>query len=150
MSEVIREIVIPVRFNESESRRSINVEDEIGEGTRDYKKLYHRPKLNGLVLDGDHDASYYGLVQAVQGKGLSSNDFTDADKAVVTRLNDQTKGLSMNDYTNQDKQKLDKISAKSGTIDSTKSALITLLNSLKARRAITQAVYDQIMSTLSE
>jgi len=127
MSEVIHEIVIPVRFNESESRRSIGVMDEIGDGTRDYKKLYHRPKLNGLTLDGDHDAAYYGLVPAVSGKVLSTNDYSD-----------------------QDKQKLNQISAKSRTIDSTKSALITLLNSLKARRTITQAVYDQIMETLSE
>lgn len=149
MSDVVHEIVIPVRFNESESRRSINVMDEIGEGTRDYKKLYHRPKLNGLTLDDDHDAAYYGLVPAVAGKGLSSNDFTDADKAVVTRLNDPTKGLSTNDYTNEDKQKLNQISAKSGTIDSTKNALIALLGALKSRRTITQAVYDQIIATLS-
>lgn len=126
MSDVVHEIVIPVRFNESESRRNIDVVDEIGEGTRDYKKLYHRPKLNGMTLDGDHDAAYYGLVPAVAGKGLS-----------------------MNDYTNQDKQKLDQISAKSGTIDSTKNALIALLGALKARRTITQAVYDQIIATLS-
>lgn len=126
MSDVVHEIVIPVRFNESESRRNIDVVDEIGEGTRDYKKLYHRPKLNGLTLDGDHDAAYYGLVPAITGKGLSTND-----------------------YTNQDKQKLDQISAKSGTIDSTKNALIALLGALKARRTITQAVYDQIIATLS-
>lgn len=127
MSDVVHEIVIPVRFNESESRRSIDVMDEIGEGTRDYKKLYHRPKLNGLTLDDNHDAGYYGLVPAITGKGLSTND-----------------------YTNQDKQKLDQISAKSKTIDSTKTALIALLDALKARRTITQAVYDQIIATLSQ
>lgn len=61
------------------------------------------PSINGTTMTGDHNGAYYGLVDAVQGKGLSTNDYTNADKATVTRLNDPDKSLSTNDYTNADK-----------------------------------------------
>lgn len=61
------------------------------------------PSINGTTMTGDHNGAYYGLVDAVQGKGLSTNDYTDADKAIVARLNDPDKSLSTNDYTNTDK-----------------------------------------------
>lgn len=61
------------------------------------------PSINGTTMTGDHNGAYYGLVDAVQGKGLSTNDYTDGDKATVTRLNDPDKSLSTNDYTNADK-----------------------------------------------
>lgn len=61
------------------------------------------PSINGTTMTGDHNGAYYGLVDAVQGKGLSTNDYTDADRATVTRLNDPDKSLSTNDYTNADK-----------------------------------------------
>ena len=61
------------------------------------------PSINGTTMTGDHNGAYYGLVDAVQGKGLSTNDYTDGDKATVARLNDPDKSLSTNDYTNADK-----------------------------------------------
>lgn len=61
------------------------------------------PSINGTTMTGDHNGAYYGLVDAVQGKGLSTNDYTNADKETVTRLNDPDKSLSTNDYTNADK-----------------------------------------------
>lgn len=53
-------------------------------------------------------------VDKVQGKGLSTNDFTNADKALVDTIPDKVdkvtgKGLSTNDYTNADKLLVDSI-----------------------------------------
>ena len=33
------------------------------EGSGDYNALYHKPRLNGVSIEGDHDASYYGIDQ---------------------------------------------------------------------------------------
>lgn len=61
------------------------------------------PSINGTTMTGDHNGAYYGLVDAVKGKGLSTNDYTNEDRVTVTRLNDPDKSLSTNDYTNADK-----------------------------------------------
>lgn len=68
------------------------------------------PSINGTTMSGDHNGAYYGLVDAVQGKGLSTNDYTDADRATVTRLNDPDKSLSTNDYTDTDKATVTRLS----------------------------------------
>ena len=63
-------------------------------------------------------------VDKVTGKGLSTNDYTDADKTAVGTIGDKVdkvtgKGLSTNDYTDEDKaavgtigDKVDKVSGK--------------------------------------
>ena len=123
------------------------------------------PSINGTTMTGDHNGAYYGLVDAVQGKGLSANDYTnadkavvtrldddsktlstndytDADKAVVTRLNDPSKGLSSNDFTNTDKQKLEDLDVPNP------SAIVALLDILKAKQILTNDAYDLIKDML--
>lgn len=74
-------------------------------------------KTGAVVLDADD----VGAVEKVQGKGLSENDYTDTDKAIVdgvtTALAEKVdkvsgKGLSENDYTNEDKTLVGTISSK--------------------------------------
>lgn len=51
-----------------------------GGGTPDYDALTNKPQINGVTLTGDKTGSDLGLVDAVDGKGLSTNDFTDTYK----------------------------------------------------------------------
>ena len=64
-------------------------------------------------------------VDKVEGKGLSANDYTDADKAkVALAITDisgkvdkvEGKGLSANDYTDADKAKVDSIGSGGGGV----------------------------------
>lgn len=63
-----------------------------GGGTTDYSDLSNKPQINGVTLSGDKSASdlslasttdLAGKVDKVDGKVLSTNDYTDADKAIV-------------------------------------------------------------------
>lgn len=54
-----------------------------GGGTSNYNDLSNKPQIGGTTLTGNKSASDLGLVAAVEGKGLSTNDYTDADKAIV-------------------------------------------------------------------
>lgn len=54
-----------------------------GGGTSDYSQLSNLPQINNTTLLGNKSASDLGLVGAVTGKGLSTNDYTNADKAIV-------------------------------------------------------------------
>jgi hypothetical protein len=54
-----------------------------GGGTGDYNDLKNQPQIGGNTLIGNKTASDLGLVAAEAGKGLSENDYTDADKAIV-------------------------------------------------------------------
>lgn len=54
-----------------------------GGGTDDYNDLTNQPQINNNTLIGNKTASDLGLVAAEAGKGLSANDYTDADKAIV-------------------------------------------------------------------
>lgn len=74
-------------------------------------------KTGAVVLDADD----VGAVAKVQGKGLSENDYTDTDKAIVDGVTSALaekvdkvsgKGLSENDYTNEDKTLVGTISSK--------------------------------------
>jgi len=123
------------------------------------------PSINGVTMTGDHNGAYYGLVDAVQGKGLSTNDYTNSDKAVVTRLNDSTKSLSTNDYTDADKAVVERLNDPSkglSTNDFTDtdketlenldvpnpSAIVALLDILKAKQILTNDTYDLIKDML--
>lgn len=91
------------------------------------------PSINGTTMTGDHNGAYYGLVDVVQGKGLSTNDYTDGDKAIVTRLNDPDKSLSTNDYTNADKAVVTRLNDDSKTLSTNDytnddKAVVTRLN----------------------
>lgn len=103
----------------SETLSKLKVDDTIysipsgggGGGTSDYTELDNKPEINGVTLAGNKTAADLGLVGAETGKGLSSNDYTNADKAIVdgvtAALADKVdkvagKGLSTNDYTDAD------------------------------------------------
>lgn len=51
-----------------------------GSGTSDYRDLTNLPTINGVTISGDLTSEDLKIVQAEEGKGLSSNDFTDALK----------------------------------------------------------------------
>ena len=123
------------------------------------------PSINGTTMTGDHNGAYYGLVDAVQGKGLSANDYTNSDKAVVTRLDDDSKTLSTNDYTNEDKAVVERLNDPSkglSTNDYTNadkqkledldvpnpSAIVALLDILKSKQILTNDTYDLIKDML--
>lgn len=54
-----------------------------GGGTSNYNDLSNKPQIGGNTLVGNKTASDLGLVAAENGKGLSSNDYTNEDKAIV-------------------------------------------------------------------
>lgn len=59
----------------------------------------------------DVDTALAGKVDKIEGKGLSANDYIDADKALVGTITNKVdketgKGLSSNDYTTAEKTKL--------------------------------------------
>ena len=54
-----------------------------GGGTSNYNDLSNKPQIGGVTLSGNKSASDLGLVAAEAGKGLSKNDYTNADKAIV-------------------------------------------------------------------
>lgn len=102
----------------SESLRKIKVDEVVysvpggsGGDTSDYTELDNKPEINGVTLAGNKTGSDLGLVDAEEGKGLSENDYTDADKAIVDGVTNaladkvdkvEGKGLSTNDYTDAD------------------------------------------------
>lgn len=57
-----------------------------GGGTSNYAQLTNKPQINGVELLGNKTAAQLNLVAAQAGKGLSSNDYTDADKALLSSL----------------------------------------------------------------
>ena len=54
-----------------------------GGGTTDYENLSNQPQVNGETLIGDKLGADLGLVDAEEGKGLSTNDYDDTEKAAV-------------------------------------------------------------------
>lgn len=55
-------------------------------GVLNYTALINRPRINGKTLAGDMAGEELGLVNAEDGKGLSSNDYTQTEKAIVNLL----------------------------------------------------------------
>lgn len=90
--------------------------NDLGESASDLSQAVETARgeveaLGGQVTDLSNDLD--GKVDKVEGKGLSTNDYTDADKAALANKVDKVsgKGLSTNDYTNEDKNKLAGIEA---------------------------------------
>lgn len=54
--------------------------------TGDYEELINKPQINGVTLLDNKTGSDLGLVNAETGKGLSTNDYTNEDKAKVTSV----------------------------------------------------------------
>lgn len=57
-----------------------------GGGTTNYNQLSNKPQINGVTLSGEMTAADLSLVLAEVGKGLSTNDYSDEEKAKVTNL----------------------------------------------------------------
>lgn len=98
-----------------------------GGGTSDYAQLSNKPQINNTTLIGNKSAADLGLVEAVTGKGLSTNDYTNADKSIVDGVTSALagkvdkvtgKGLSTNDYDDTAKAIVDGVtSALAGKVD---------------------------------
>lgn len=78
----------------------------------DYETLQNKPQIAGITLTGNKTYSELGIQQTETGKGLSSNDYTNADKAIVDGVSSSLDGkvdkvtgktLSTNDYTDNEK-----------------------------------------------
>lgn len=54
-----------------------------GGGTSNYNDLTHKPTLNGVEFKGTLTGASLGLVNAEDGKSLSTNDYSNTDKAIV-------------------------------------------------------------------
>ena len=96
-------------------------------GGGDMMKAVYDQDASGTVDDSDklggQSPSYYAKasdltnkVDKVSGKGLSTNDYTNAEKAEVAKVKDKVdkvsgKGLSTNDFTSAYKTKLDNLDA---------------------------------------
>lgn len=55
-------------------------------GTTNYPDLTNKPQINAVTLTGNKTASDLGLVATETGKGLSTNDFTDAEKTKLSGI----------------------------------------------------------------
>ena len=51
----------PVPMAVGQRQQQIPLQVSGGGGTRDYNKLINKPTLNGVLIEGDHDAAYYGI-----------------------------------------------------------------------------------------
>ena len=57
-----------------------------GGGTSDYGDLTNKPQINGVPLSGNKTGADLGLVPAENGKGLSTEDYTTAEKTKLAGI----------------------------------------------------------------
>lgn len=64
-------------------------------GTSNYNELNNKPQIGGVTLQGNKSLADLGIASAealngkvdkIEGKGLSTNDYTDADKGIVSEV----------------------------------------------------------------
>lgn len=88
--------LVSVNGDEPRTLRSIGGNGG-GGGTKDYNALQNLPSINGTTVQGNKTLTDYGLmtemssalngkVDKVSGKGLSSNDYTNADKSKLNGI----------------------------------------------------------------
>lgn len=68
-----------------------------GGGTSDYTQLSNKPQINGNTLTGNKSGADLGLVNAETGKGLSTNDYTTADKNKLSGIEAQANKTVIDD-----------------------------------------------------
>ena len=56
--------------------------------TINYVDVTNKPQINGVTLQSNKTGAQLGLVDAVVGKGLSSNDYTDVEKTKLASVSD--------------------------------------------------------------
>lgn len=134
-----------------------------GGGTDNYNSLKNLPQINGQTVKGNMSGTTLGLVNMVMGKDLSTNDYTNADKAIVNSVTADLagkvdkvtgKGLSENDYTDADKaivggvtsalsDKVDKVAGKglsTNDYDDTAKGIVDGVTSALAGKVSTSSV----------
>ena len=91
-----------------------------GGGTTNYNLLSNLPKINNVTVKGEMTASDLSLVLAEVGKGLSTNDYSDEEKAKVANLLAAIEGIltgsdidSFGDVESALANKVDKVNGKS-------------------------------------
>lgn len=80
-------------------------------------QFYGTQGWTDIKTSDETDAALNGKVDKIAGKGLSTNDYTDAEKAEVAKVSGKVdkvsgKGLSTNDYTDADKAEVAKVAGK--------------------------------------
>ena len=100
-------------------------------------------------------------VDKVSGKGLSANDYTNAEKAEVAKIKDKVdkvagKGLSANDYTDEEKaevakvkDKVDKVSGKGLSTNDFTSTYKTKLDNLDSSLSAKAPAYSYSTTDLT-
>ena len=131
-----------------------------GGGTSNYNDLSNKPQIGGVTLSGNKSASDLGLVAAVDGKGLSTNDYTDDDKAIVggvtAALADKVdkvegKGLSTNDFTDAYKAAIgDNTTAISGIKNGASINSFGGVETALADKADKSAIKNEFIGTTAE
>ena len=88
------------------------IEEGGGGGTTDYENLSNQPQVNGETLIGDKTGAELGLVDAEEGKGLSTNDYDDTEKAAVaaatSAISDMKDGTDIDSFGDVEVALLDK------------------------------------------
>lgn len=56
--------------------------------TINYADVTNKPQINGVTLQSNKTGAQLGLVDAIAGKGLSSNDYTNAEKTKLSSVSD--------------------------------------------------------------
>lgn len=88
--KVIAAISIGDSFVVNTNIRETRISDEFGSGgdpeSVDYNSVENKPQINGVTLSGNKTGSDLGLVNAESGKGLSTNDYTTAEKTKLTGI----------------------------------------------------------------
>lgn len=90
-----------------------------GGGTTNYNNLSNKPQINGITLSGEMTAADLSLVLAEVGKGLSTNDYSNEEKAKVANLITAIEGIltgsdldSFGDVETALANKVDKVTGK--------------------------------------
>jgi hypothetical protein len=68
-----------------------------GGGTSDYTQLSNKPQINGVTLTGNKTGADLGLVNAVTGKQLSTEDYTTAEKTKLAGIEAQANKTVIDD-----------------------------------------------------
>jgi hypothetical protein len=68
-----------------------------GGGTSDYTQLSNKPQINSVTLTGNKTGAQLGLVDAVTGKQLSTEDYTTAEKTKLAGIEAQANKTVIDD-----------------------------------------------------
>ena len=92
------------------------LEVDMGDGSfvldNDYKNIKNKPSINDVVLDGNKTLKELGIQATEEGKGLSTNDFTNTYKEKLDGLENYNDTEIKNSIDNLDKNKVDKVEGK--------------------------------------